>query len=50
MPLHDFWKVKLDPDNGAKGKCPTYPSEFIAAGLGSDIRCYELIEYVYGGE
>lgn len=49
MPLHDFWSVKLDPENGASGKCPVYPSEFQAVGLSSDIRCYVLIEYVYGG-
>ena len=49
MPLHDFWSVELDPDNGAGGKCPVYPSEFKAVGLSSDIRCYVLIEYVYGG-
>ena len=24
------------------------PDEFRAAGLGSDVKCYQLIEYVYG--
>ena len=46
-PLHDFWTVKLDPNNGANGKCPVYPEEFHAAGLGSDLKCYELVDFVY---
>ena len=39
--------MKLDKDNGANGKCPVFPSEFRAAGLGNDLRCYELIDFVY---
>ena len=33
--------------NGAKGKCPVLPSEFRSLGLDSDLRCFQLVVYLY---
>ena len=46
-PLNFWTHPPFDEKNGAKGKCPVLPSEFRSLGLDSDLRCFQLVVYLY---
>ena len=45
---HNFWIERFDPNNGARGLVPIYPSEWALVGLDSDVKCFNLMKFLYG--
>ena len=46
MPL-DFGITEFDPNNGAKGIIPVTPNEWQKVGIDSDVKAFNLINYLY---
>ena len=45
---HNFWIDRFDPDNGANGMVPVYPREWALVGLDTDVKCFNLLKFLYG--
>ena len=45
---YDFWIVRFDPNNGTNGMVPIYPREWARVGLDTDVKCFNLLKFLYG--
>ena len=47
MRPHDFRPTEFDPENGADGIIPVTPAEWKQVGIDSDMRAFNLVNYLY---